>query len=100
MSSSGFRLRHLAFHGFAKEPTIVEFGSGLNVIYGASETGKSFVVEAIDFMLGGGQELRDIGERIGYDRVFLGIETIEGDEFTLERSADGGSFRNYQGLFK
>jgi hypothetical protein len=100
MSTRGFRLRHLAFHGIAKEPAIVEFGSGLNVIYGASETGKSFVVEAIDFMLGGGQELRDIGERIGYDRVFLGVETIEGEQFTLERSAEGGSFRSYQGLFK
>lgn len=100
MSSLGFRLRHLAFHGIAKEPAILEFGAGLNVIYGASETGKSFVVEAIDFMLGGGQDLRDIGERIGYDRIFLGVETIEGEQFTLERSADGGSFRSYQGLIK
>lgn len=100
MTRLGFRLRHLSFHGVAKQPAVLEFGEGLNVIYGASETGKSFVVEAIDFMLGGGQELRDIGERVGYDRVFLGIETMEGELFTLERSAQGGNFRGYVGLLK
>ena len=45
-----------------------------------------FVVEAIDVMLGGRQELRDIGEHSGYDRAFLGVETIEGEQITLERS--------------
>ena len=100
MTIPGLRLRHLVFHGLSKEAAVVEFGPGLNVIYGASETGKSFVVEALDFMLGGGQELRDIQERIGYDRIFLGIETIDGQQFTLQRSADGGNFRMYPGLYK
>lgn len=98
MSVSGIRLRHLVFHGLDKEPASVAFGPGLNVIYGASDTGKSFVVEAIDFMLGGKSALRDISERIGYDRVLLGLETLEGDPFTLQRSAEGGNFRLYAGL--
>jgi hypothetical protein len=98
MSVSGIRLRHLVFHGPGKDPASVTFGPGLNVIYGASDTGKSFVVEAIDFMLGGKPPLRDIRERIGYDRVLLGLETIEGELFTLQRSAEGGSFRLYAGL--
>lgn len=98
MSTSGFRLRHLVFHGPNRDAASVEFGPGLNVIYGASDTGKSFVVEAIDFMLGGKPPLRDIPERIGYDRVLLGIETITGESFTLLRSADGGCFQVYTGL--
>jgi len=98
MSEQGFRLRHLVFVGPGKQPASVTFGPGLNVVYGASETGKSFIVEAVDFMLGGGQELRDIEQRVGYDRIFLGIETLAGDLFTLQRSVDGGNFRLYAGL--
>lgn len=98
MAQPGLRLRHLVFHGPNRLPAALEFGPGLNVVYGASECGKSFVVEAIDFMLGGKQALRDIPERIGYDRIFLGVETLEGEQFTLLRSVDGGAFRVFEGL--
>jgi hypothetical protein len=98
MATPGFRLRHLAFHGPSRPPATVKFGPGLNVIYGASETGKSFVVEAIDFMLGGKPPLRGISQRVGYDRVLLGLETIAGLQYTLLRSAEGGAFRAYSGL--
>jgi AAA domain len=98
MSTPGLRLRHLAFHGPNRERACLTFGAGLNLIYGASDTGKSFVVEAIDFMLGGKTALRDIPERLGYDVVLLGIETMEGETFTLSRSSDGGHFRLYTGL--
>lgn len=98
MSSSGLTLRHLAFTGSSKETARVDFGPGLNVIHGASETGKSFILEALDFMLGASSALRDIPERVGYDKVFLGVEDIEGQLFTLERAAAGGQFSVYQGL--
>ncbi|MCG3193037.1 MAG: hypothetical protein DIJKHBIC_02286 [Thermoanaerobaculia bacterium] len=75
------------------------FGAGLNVIFGASDTGKSFVVEAIDFMLGGKSALRDFPERIGYDSVLLGLETLDGDCYTLQRSVEGGGFRVFDGLY-
>jgi hypothetical protein len=98
MAQPGLRLRHIVFHGPSREAAALEFGPGLNVIYGASECGKSFVVEAIDFMLGGKQQLRDIPERIGYDRILLGLETLAGEQFTLLRSVDGGAFRAFSGL--
>ncbi|AXQ31059.1 hypothetical protein D0B54_21300 [Solimonas sp. K1W22B-7] len=97
-ATPGFRLRFLGFFGLQKKPATVTFGPGLNVIYGASNTGKSFIVEAIDFMLGGKPPLRDIPERVGYDLVLLGLETIDGESFTLWRSVDGGGFRLYEGL--
>lgn len=97
-STSGFHLRSLGFFGPQKPPATVTFGPGLNVIYGASNTGKSFIVEAIDFMLGGKPPLRDIPERVGYDLVLLAIEASDGKLFTLWRSMDGGSFRLYEGL--
>jgi len=94
----GLRLRFLGFFGPQKLPATVKFGPGLNVLYGASDTGKSFIVETIDFMLGGKPPLREITERQGYDRILLGLETLTGETFTISRSADGGSFLLYAGL--
>ena len=44
----GFRLRFLGYFGPQKKPATVKFGPGLNVLYGASDTGKSFIVETVD----------------------------------------------------
>jgi predicted nuclease with TOPRIM domain len=98
MTIPGLRLRHLLFLGPDRPSASIHFGPGLNVLFGASETGKSFVVQAIDFMLGGHTALRDIPERVGYDRVLLGVETLDGETFTLQRSTDGGAFRMSPGL--
>lgn len=96
----GFRLRALSFFGPQKLPATVTFGPGLNVIYGSSNTGKSFIVETIDFMLGGKPPLRDIPERTGYDLILLGLKTFDGVSYTLWRSMDGGGFRLYEGLYE
>jgi len=99
MSTQFVTLRHLCFTGPDKTPANLYFGPGLNLVYGASETGKSFILEAINFMLGA-KELRDIPERNGYERIWLGLETSSGDQFTLERSPQGGSLRCYNGLIE
>ena len=98
MTTPGFCLRHIVFLGPQRPSASVEFGRGLNIVYGASDTGKSFLVETIDFMLGGKPPLRDLPERIGYDRILLGIETFAGESHTIFRSTDGGRFRVYPGL--
>lgn len=97
--TKGIRLCSLAFHGPSREPAVLMLGEGLNVIYGASDTGKSFIVDSIDFMLGGKGPLRDIPERVGYDRVLLALETIDKQKFTVQRSTEGGAFRLFEGLF-
>ena len=94
----GFRLRQLSFVGPSKTAEPMTFGPGLNVLYGASDTGKSFIVEVIDFMLGGKPPLREFPERVGYDRALLGIETLHGEAYTIVRSLDGGGFLLYEGL--
>lgn len=98
MSKAALTLRHLCYTGIQKKPALLTFGPGLNVVYGASETGKSLIVETLDFMLGSGAQLRDIPERVGYDRIFLGVEDAAGNTFTLERGTSGGQFRCYSGL--
>jgi uncharacterized coiled-coil DUF342 family protein len=98
MTWSALQLRGISFLGpVGKSPALLEFQSGLNVICGASETGKSFIVEAIDFLLGGSDPLRDIPERVGYDRARLVLQETDDSAFTLERSTSGGGFRRYDG---
>jgi hypothetical protein len=97
MAFNPLQLRFIRFLGPEKEPTEYTFTSGLNILWGASDTGKTFLALAIDFMLGAGS-LKDIPERVGYDRVLLGITTADGKDYTLQRSIDGGSFRRFDGL--
>jgi rubrerythrin len=98
MNYKGISLRHLTYLSPIMPPASVSFEAGLNVIYGASDTGKSFLVSSIDFMLGAGIDLKDIPERVPYDRVLLGFQDYEGNEYTLERSVQGGPFNCYAGL--
>jgi hypothetical protein len=98
MTWSALQLRGISFLGpGGKPPAALEFTAGLNVICGASETGKSFIVEAVDFLLGGNDPLRDIPERVGYDRARLILQKADETEFTVERSTSGGGFRKYEG---
>lgn len=92
MSPSGLTIKHIIFTGPQVTPTRLNFKSGLNLLYGASNTGKSFTLKAIDFMLGGTKDLPDFSERDGYDKLWFGF-TLEGvGDFTLSRSLQGGSY--------
>ena len=92
------QIRHLSFLGPHRATATVRFEAGFNVLYGASDTGKSFVLDTIDFMLGGKGPLRDIPEREGYDRILLGMQLTSGEAFTLHRSTAGGGFLLFEGL--
>jgi multidrug efflux pump subunit AcrA (membrane-fusion protein) len=97
MTWNPLQLRGLSFHSPYKDPAFLEFQNGLNVICGASDTGKSFIVEAIDFLLGAKDPLRDIPEGVGYDRARLVFQSTGEKVFTLERSTSGGEFRRFEG---
>jgi uncharacterized coiled-coil DUF342 family protein len=100
MAFKALQFRYIRFLGPQKEPAEFAFKPGLNILWGSSDTGKTFLVQAMDFMLGAGSKLKDIPERNGYDRVLLGITTAEEKDYTLARSIDGGSFRRFDGLLK
>ena len=95
---SGLLLGYLAFFGPDKPPADLSFAPGLNVICGASETGKSFIVESIDFMLGQEKPVRDIPERDGYDRIRFAIESTGWSPLTMDRSVEGGNFLAFEEL--
>lgn len=89
---SGFELRTVRVKGPDRTDAEIEFSAGLNVVSGPSETGKSYLVELIDFMLGGQVVPRQIPESIGYDRAQIVIEGKDGHRYELTRSLDGGDF--------
>lgn len=98
MSASGLSIKHLIFTGPQVAPAQLNFKSGLNLLYGASNTGKSFTLKAIDFMLGGTKDLPEFSERDGYDKLWFGF-TLEGvGDFTLSRSLQGGSYELHSDL--
>jgi hypothetical protein len=92
MTSATIQINRLTYLGPNKPAVHVDFKSGLNIICGSSETGKSFIVETIDFMLGGNSELRQLPERAGYDRVVMQITLSNEQKFTSQRSLEGGAF--------
>ncbi len=98
MSWNPLIVKNITLCGPSKPKALLEFTSGTNVICGASDTGKSFIVELADFLLGNSSPLRDIPERIGYDRTRMCIETSDKFIFTLERSIEGGDYRCLEGL--
>jgi hypothetical protein len=91
------QLKDVSFLGFAIAPASISLNQGLNVICGASDTGKSFLIEAIDFLLGGG-DLRVIPELVGYDRVRIAINSSKYGIRTFERSVSGGNYKMYEGF--
>ncbi|MET3453021.1 hypothetical protein [Curtobacterium sp. 1544] len=75
--------------GSTVEPASVSFGPALSVIHGPSDTGKSFIVDAIDFALGS-KKLKVVKGLDSYSHVLLGLATRSGDEYTLARPIKGG----------
>ena len=91
MTASYLQLRRIAYTGPRKRPEH-SFSSGVNVICGASDTGKSFLAESIDFMLGG-SKLRDIPERTPYGEIQLDFEVNDSEKWRFCRGTSGGHFR-------
>ncbi|MFF3731096.1 hypothetical protein ACFYXM_12430 [Streptomyces sp. NPDC002476] len=78
------RLLHLTYAGSGKPLAQVVFDERVTVIYGASDTGKSFIVDSIEYMLGGGN-LTLIPEAEGYSQILLGLRMPDGNPVTLVR---------------
>jgi hypothetical protein len=87
----------LTFTGADHPPVGVSFKDGLNVLFGASNTGKTFTVKSIDFMLGGKGPLPDISERIGYEQAWMGLNLPTAGDVTLMRALAGGAYELYPG---
>jgi hypothetical protein len=89
VTHSYLQLRKIVFSGPAKQAGL-GLAPGVNVICGASDTGKSFLAESIDFMLGG-STLREIPERTAYGGIALDLAVSNGENWRIHRATSGGN---------
>lgn len=73
----------------------VTLESGLNLISGPSDTGKSYIFDLIDFLLGGKTLPRPIPQAEGYSLAALEGTDCNGNIFSLFRNLSGGPFTCY-----
>lgn len=65
--------------------SVVEFGPGLNIIYGESNTGKSLILDCIDYMLGAEDHRFDA--KLKLEKITL-IINVDGKRITMSRELD------------
>src|ERR1035437_3474158 len=88
----GFYIKTLRVSGNQKIPAEIKFRQGLNVVSGASNTGKSYIFQCIDFLLGARKIPKEIEESKGYTIFELEIESYNKDILTLKRSTIGNRY--------
>jgi hypothetical protein len=94
---AGITLKRLAITGQHADASELKFANALNVLYGASNTGKSFALRTIDFMLGSSTPLPGITERQPYDRAWLALDLPQYGPATFRRALAGGRFELFTG---
>jgi hypothetical protein len=94
------QLRFLHVSGPDIEPATVDFVAGLNVINGPSNTGKSYILRVIDYVLGARDAPEPIAEQALHDLAHLGVVLDDGTEKTIVRALAGGEIRVIDGLTK
>ena len=73
MAITGFHIRRLTLVGRDVPNAEVQFKQGLNVVSGPSDTGKTFIVQCIDYMLGGKDVPEAIPEAAAYETARLAL---------------------------
>ena len=71
-------LKKMWFTGPGIEESILEFRKGLNIIYGANDTGKSWILDSFDFMCGMDHAKFVIDTTTGCDTVHLEVDSGQG----------------------
>ena len=87
MEKVGFEIKKLLLQGVGKADAFLNFDAGLNVIAGASDTGKSFAYECMNYVLGASDIPEIPNEASGYEWVLLEIfDKVTRQSLTLKRS--------------
>lgn len=72
---SRYYIKKMWFTGPRIQESSVEFINGLNIIHGANDTGKSWILDSFDFMCGLDYDKFVIDESTGCDAVHLEVDT-------------------------
>lgn len=71
-----FCIEKIIVTGSGKTDSIIELSNGVNIIYGPSNTGKTYIVKCIDYMFGADKE--PIDASTGYQYVKIVVKTMRG----------------------
>ncbi len=93
MNKYGFIIERLELIGDGIKSVSIELKQGLNVIYGPSDTGKTFIFQCIDYMLGRRKPPKKIPEAKKFNKIYLFIKTLNGKKIKLERAITGGDYK-------
>lgn len=86
MKHKGFYIKELRALGSNKKPAVIKLSKGINILSGGSDTGKSYLLECIDYLFGSKNPPRRIKQSEGYEELRMEIITWkEAKSFTLNR---------------
>ena len=84
---TNFFIKQISLTGNNVETSSIHLDRGLNIIYGPSNTGKSYIAECINFLFGSKAKEFRIGNDTGYNCVSMEIST-KGGSIILKRQFD------------
>lgn len=66
-----FYIEKIIVTGSGKTDSIIELSNGVNIVYGPSNTGKTYIVKCIDYMFGSEREPIDISTGYQYIKIIV-----------------------------
>ena len=66
-----FYIEKIIVTGSGKTDSIIELSNGVNIIYGPSNTGKTYIVKCIDYMFRSEREPIDISAGYQYMKIIV-----------------------------
>lgn len=82
--NKGIRLNKIILTGKDKQDAYIELETGLNVISGASDTGKSYLLSCIDYIFGASSPPKKVEESNGYNELIVEL-SINDEKICLTR---------------
>ncbi|PZR19209.1 MAG: hypothetical protein DI539_14805 [Flavobacterium psychrophilum] len=89
--TSSYIIKELRLSGLEVEPAIITFEKGLNIIAGPTGTGKSYIYQCINYMLGSSKKPKAITQAEAYRTLELTILSYEGIQYVLTSDLKGGA---------
>lgn len=99
LSRFGFYIHKLILVGTNVENATLDLTKGLNIVSGPSDTGKTYIFECINYILGSSSEPKKIAEAKGYTACLLEIVMYDGEIFTIKREFGKGTVEVFKAPF-
>lgn len=89
------QVRKIVLRGTGVDDAEISFGVGANILSGESDTGKSYLVHCLDFILGAKAMKKRFEKANRYSELLVEFENSDGQKLTLRRALAGGNLQAY-----